>query len=57
MGNFGLGIDPIFLDYVLCNGNESSLSECMSSLTSNCSHFQDAGVFCINQPQLGIYAA
>ena len=46
---FGQGSGSIWLDSVLCTGNESKLSECGHlgiGLTRNCSHFNDASVAC-----------
>ena len=51
---FGQGSGPIWLDNVMCSGNESSLAHCIHlglNVTRNCSHSQDAGVKC--QGRLG----
>ena len=44
------GSDPIWLSFVVCNGNEVSLSECSDtgwgSILSDCDHTYDAGVVC-----------
>lgn len=46
----------ILLDDVTCFGNETSLENCHSNTNRtsgiNCSHFEDAGVFCNGQYQL-----
>ena len=47
VGAFGEGSGPIWLNYVHCHGNESSLTQCRTShASSRCNHFQDAGVIC-----------
>ncbi|XP_072035889.1 scavenger receptor cysteine-rich domain superfamily protein-like [Amphiura filiformis] len=45
---FGDGIGDIFLDDVLCIGNERTLGECPHSGWGNhdCHHYEDAGVSC-----------
>lgn len=47
---FGAGSGQIFLDEVRCNGDEPSLSFCrhLGWTAHNCSHQNDAGVFCTN---------
>ena len=37
---------PIFLDYLQCNGEEASLSECSSNPVPMCSHHDDVGIIC-----------
>ena len=38
---------PILLDDVLCSGNEENISQCMyDSVTTDCTHEEDAGVIC-----------
>ncbi len=47
---FGEGIGPIFLEQLVCRGEETELLECAprSPLgVHSCSHSQDAGVKCI----------
>lgn len=43
---FGLGKDPIWLDYVRCNGTEASIFDCLHNgwSTEDCSHGEDVGV-------------
>ena len=45
---FGQGIDPIYLDNVLCIGTESRLLSCPHNGIGmhNCVHAEDAGVRC-----------
>ena len=45
---FGSGLDQIWLDNSVCNGDESSLLECNSNPIGqhNCDHSEDAGVIC-----------
>ena len=46
---FGQGSGPIWLDNIMCAGNESSLAYCIHlglNVTRNCSHSEDAGVRC-----------
>ena len=54
---FGQGSGSILLDYVLCNGNEPTISRCGHlgiNITRSCGHTEDAGVRC-NELQ-GIYS-
>ena len=45
---FGSGLDPIWLDNSVCNGDESSLLECNTNPIGqhSCNHSEDAGVKC-----------
>ena len=46
---FGQGTGPVFLDYVRCTGNESSLLSCSHQGIIGvvyCSHSYDFGVVC-----------
>ena len=45
---FGEGSDSIFLDDVICRGDEASLLECeINSIDDHdCDHSEDAGVRC-----------
>ena len=44
---FGLGSGPIHLDDVRCTGSEAALINCTyDPITSDCSHYEDAGVQC-----------
>ena len=47
---FGMGTGPIFLDGVMCDGTEQTLSACprVDFGIPFCDHTQDAGVLCIN---------
>lgn len=47
-GAFGQGVGDIFLDNVVCDGNELRLTDCASNplAAHNCRHAQDAGVVC-----------
>ena len=47
-GAFGQGVGDIFLDNVVCDGNELRLVDCASNplAAHNCQHNQDAGVVC-----------
>ena len=44
---FGAGGGPIHLDDVRCIGSEAALINCTyDPSTVDCSHFEDAGVYC-----------
>ena len=46
---YGRGSDPIWLDNVMCNGNEASLVECTYpgvGIIEDCTHDKDVGVRC-----------
>ena len=48
-GTFGEGSGPIWWNHVNCHGNETKLSQCISSRISyhySCPHSEDAGVIC-----------
>ena len=51
--HFGEGSGRIWLDDVLCTGNESSLMSCghLPLGTHNCGHHRDAGVICTGKLQ------
>ena len=45
---FGQGSGPIVLDNLNCDGDELSLLECdFDPDTSDCTHFEDAGLRCM----------
>ena len=47
---------PIWLDHVLCTGNESSLLDCSHSgigeISTDCDHYHDFGVRCLGELKL-----
>ena len=45
--NFGMGIGPISLNSVQCNGTETTLANCSSGSVASCTHSRDAGVRCL----------
>ncbi|XP_034991878.2 soluble scavenger receptor cysteine-rich domain-containing protein SSC5D isoform X2 [Zootoca vivipara] len=53
---FGEGRSVIWLDDVQCQGEESMLSECRTSLwgTTNCRHSEDAGAVCSGEMPLAM---
>ncbi|KAI8514232.1 Neurotrypsin [Branchiostoma belcheri] len=48
LAHFGEGSGPVWLDDLVCEGNESGLSECGHNGlgVENCEHSEDAGVVC-----------
>ena len=48
---FGRGVGPIWYDDVACNGSESNLTECPSTMLGehNCNHYEDAGATCFRE--------
>ena len=54
LSHYGRGSGPIHLDNVACTGTEDALVNCTyDSDTSDCSHFEDAGVLC--QGEQGVF--
>ena len=46
---YGPGVDPIWLDNVMCDGSEPSLARCSHlgvNITQGCTHLKDVGVSC-----------
>lgn len=47
---FGPGTGPIWLDDLVCQGNEQYLNQCQTNSkylnASNCNHKEDVGVIC-----------
>ena len=47
---FGNGSGPIWLRGVNCDGTETTLADCPTSIFDYCSsHFEDAGVRCLSK--------
>ena len=48
---FGTGdiSEPIYLDDIICAGNENYLNECVYSTGHNCDHSEDVGVVCTSK--------
>lgn len=45
---FGQGTGlPIYLDDLMCTGDEATLFDCPFDATHNCNHFEDAGARCL----------
>ena len=55
--SFGVGSGPIYLDNVVCTGNESRLQNCSHNGVGshNCNHFEDAGVECSSKMHIRYY--
>nr|XP_033817435.1 deleted in malignant brain tumors 1 protein-like [Geotrypetes seraphini] len=53
--HFGKGADPIWLETILCKGNESLISECRSEemKVNRCTHEEDSGAVCSDIRLLG----
>ena len=55
---FNAGSGPIWINSIVCNGNEGNLRECKSadwSPSFQCKHVEDVGVECIPINQLEKY--
>uniref|UniRef100_A0A8C7ATV3 SRCR domain-containing protein n=1 Tax=Neovison vison TaxID=452646 RepID=A0A8C7ATV3_NEOVI len=52
--HYGQGSGPILLDDVQCSGTEANLGQCSHAgwFIHNCEHGEDAGVTCLDWPQL-----
>ena len=46
--DFGPGLDPIWLDSVVCTGDEATLAAChhQNWAENDCAHFEDVSVVC-----------
>nr|XP_055046941.1 deleted in malignant brain tumors 1 protein-like [Misgurnus anguillicaudatus] len=53
---FGQGSGPVWLDDVICSGNESTVMDCLSMElgTSTCGHGKDAGVICNRELKISV---
>ena len=53
-----LGTDehPIWLDNVVCDGTETTLSECAANdwNVNDCTHYEDVGISCLKSKLLGV---
>ncbi|XP_028514141.1 scavenger receptor cysteine-rich type 1 protein M130-like [Exaiptasia diaphana] len=54
--HLGRGSDPIWLDEVQCNGNESTLDKCPHKALGvhNCDHSEDVGIVCYTGPPVKV---
>ena len=57
---YGPGVDPIWLDNVMCDGSEPSLGRCSHrgvNITNGCTHAKDVGIRCrgIESKQTDLY--
>ncbi len=46
LSSFGQGSGDIFLDDLMCNGDEATLLDCPNTMFHNCIHLEDAGAIC-----------
>ena len=44
---FGQGAGPVVINTIVCNGNETDITNCTLTTPSTCSHYNDAGVRCL----------
>ena len=51
---FGSGYGPIWFSQVKCSSSETNLFNCNKNYTHNCTHFEDAGVQCINESSISL---
>ena len=49
---FGLGSVPVYIDSLVCSGNENSVLECSFSGGTSCTHSLDVGVQCPGELQV-----
>ena len=43
---FGQGAGTVVINTIVCNGNETNISNCTLTTPSTCSHYHDASVRC-----------